>query len=181
MHFVSIFSSRAKRCKTLYWRRPKEREDREKELQFGVPLWPLKEGGKLRGVVDHRALNKITKRNNAPILRTDQMLDEIGGSNGFSKTKSIKGFRQIGKVQIKLRKRLQFKVRSIWVSCQVHGSLPCTGEVSDINERSLPWLHWRICCSVYRWNSNPQEWQGNSLSTSKEYYQYFMKLICMPL
>jgi hypothetical protein len=52
---------------------------------YGAPLFFVKGGDKpLRGVVDYRALNRITKRNNAPLPRSDEMFDRLGGARVFS-------------------------------------------------------------------------------------------------
>ena len=49
----------------------------------------------LRGVVDYRALNRITKRNNAPLPRSDEMFDLLGEAKVFSKMDLKTGFHQI--------------------------------------------------------------------------------------
>lgn len=48
----------------------------------------------LKGFVDHSAVKKIMKRNNAPILITGEMFDQIGGIKVFSKTDFKTGFHQ---------------------------------------------------------------------------------------
>lgn len=40
---------------------------------YGATLYLVKEADKLRRVVDYRAINIITKKNNSPILETDEM------------------------------------------------------------------------------------------------------------
>lgn len=63
---------------------------------YGAPLFFVKEkNGSLRGVVDYRALNRITKRNRAPIPRTDEMFDQLGSARYFSKLDLKTGFHQI--------------------------------------------------------------------------------------
>jgi hypothetical protein len=49
----------------------------------------------LRGVVDYRALNRIKKRNNTPLPRSDEMFDRLGGAVVFSKLDLKTGFHQI--------------------------------------------------------------------------------------
>ena len=51
--------------------------------------------GKLRGVVDYGALNLLTKKNNAPTPRSDEMFDRLGGAKIFSKLDLKTGFHQI--------------------------------------------------------------------------------------
>jgi hypothetical protein len=51
---------------------------------YGAPLLFVKDGDKpLRGVVDYRAVNRIKKRNNAPLPRSDEMFDRLGGASIF--------------------------------------------------------------------------------------------------
>ena len=63
---------------------------------YGAPLFFVKQkGGKLRGVVDYRDLNRITKRNSSPIPRTDEMFDILSSAKYFSKLDLKSGFHQI--------------------------------------------------------------------------------------
>lgn len=62
---------------------------------YGAPLFFVRQQDKLRGVIDYRALNRITKRNNSPIPRTDEMFDRIGKAKVFSKLDLKAGFHQI--------------------------------------------------------------------------------------
>eukprot|EP00171_Calliarthron_tuberculosum_P016938 IDg16938t1 len=69
---------------------------RPSKSPFGAPLFFVKTPGKaLRGVVDYRGLNRITKRNRTPIPRPDEMYDQLGGSKYFSKMDLKTGFHQI--------------------------------------------------------------------------------------
>lgn len=69
---------------------------RPSKSPFGAQLFFVKDKNKpLRGVVDYRALNQITKRNNAPLSRSDEMFDRLGGSTVFSKLDLKTGFHQI--------------------------------------------------------------------------------------
>ena len=45
----------------------------------------VKQNGKLRGFVDYRALNQLTKKNEAPIQRSDEIFNRLGGAKSFSK------------------------------------------------------------------------------------------------
>lgn len=58
---------------------------RPSKSPFGTPLFFVKQNGKLRGVIDYRGLNRITKPNNAPIPRTDEMFDRVGNAMFYSK------------------------------------------------------------------------------------------------
>jgi hypothetical protein len=63
---------------------------------YGAPLFIVKDGDKpLRGVVDYRALNRITKRNNKTLPRSDEMFDRLEGTRAFSKLDLKTGFDQI--------------------------------------------------------------------------------------
>lgn len=73
----------------------KKRKLRPSKSPFGAPLFFVKQKGQLRGVIDYRALNCITKHNNAPIPRTDEMFDRLGRARFFSKLDLKTGFHQI--------------------------------------------------------------------------------------
>jgi Reverse transcriptase (RNA-dependent DNA polymerase) len=69
---------------------------RSSKSPYGAPLFFVKDGDKpLRGVVDYRALNRITKPNNASLPRSDEMFDRLGGARVFSKLDLKTGFHQI--------------------------------------------------------------------------------------
>lgn len=50
---------------------------RRSKSPYGAPLFLVKEEDKLRDVVDYGAINRISKKNNAPIPWTDEMFDRI--------------------------------------------------------------------------------------------------------
>lgn len=50
-----------------------EAEDTKKKIPFGTSLFFVKDKGKLRSVVAYGALNRMTKRNNAPLQRPDEI------------------------------------------------------------------------------------------------------------
>ena len=69
---------------------------RPSKSPYGAPLFFVKEKDKpLRGVVDYRGLNRITKRNNSPLPRSDEMFDLLGEAKFFSKMDLKTGFHQI--------------------------------------------------------------------------------------
>lgn len=73
----------------------KKRKIRHSKCPYGAPLFFVKQKGRLRGVIDYRALNRITKHNNAPIPRTDEMFDRLGRARFYSKLDLKTGFHQI--------------------------------------------------------------------------------------
>ena len=68
---------------------------RRSKSPFGASLFFVKHKGSLRAVVDYRALNRITKRNNTPLPRADEMFDRLGKARVFSKLDLKTGFHQI--------------------------------------------------------------------------------------
>lgn len=69
---------------------------RPSKSPYGASLFFVKEkNGRLRGVVDYRALNRITKKNRTPLPRSDEMFDRLGEAKVFSKMDLKTGFHQI--------------------------------------------------------------------------------------
>ena len=53
---------------------------------WGAPvLFVKKKDGSLRLCVDYRQLNKITEKNKYPLLRIDDLIDQLQGAEYFSK------------------------------------------------------------------------------------------------
>lgn len=48
------------------------------KFPYGAPLFSVKEMYELEGVVEYRAITKITIQNNSPIPKTDEMFDLVG-------------------------------------------------------------------------------------------------------
>ena len=67
---------------------------RPSKSPYGASLFFVKQNGTLRGVVDYRVLIRL-KKNNAPIPRSDEMFDRLGGAKIFSKLDLKTGFHQI--------------------------------------------------------------------------------------
>ena len=73
-----------------------ESKNNTNKSPYGAPLFFVKKKDKnLRGVEDHRSLNLITKKNNAPLPRSDEMFDLLGEAKVFSKMDLKTGFHQI--------------------------------------------------------------------------------------
>lgn len=53
------------------------------------------DGGKLQGFIDYRGLDRIKKKNKAPGIRKDEILDHLGDGRVFSKMDLGPGFHQI--------------------------------------------------------------------------------------
>ena len=68
---------------------------RRSKSPYGASLFFVKSKGQLRGVVNYGALNRITKRNNTPLPRTDEMFDRLVEARVFSKLDMKTGFHQI--------------------------------------------------------------------------------------
>lgn len=68
---------------------------RRSKSPYGTSLFLVKEKGKLRAVVDYRALNRITKRHKGPLPRPDEMFDRFGDAFFCSKLNLKTGFHQI--------------------------------------------------------------------------------------
>jgi len=58
-------------------------------------IFVLKPDGSYRMVIDYRALNRITLRNQTPIPRIDDLLDKLGGSKYFTALDMVGGYYQI--------------------------------------------------------------------------------------
>lgn len=68
---------------------------RPSKSPYGAPLFFVKQKGQLRGVIDYRALNLLTKKNCAHLPRIDELLDQFGRCKVFSKMDMKTGFHQI--------------------------------------------------------------------------------------
>lgn len=66
------------------------------QSSYGAPiLFARKKNGKLRMCTDYRALNSITRRNNFPLPRIDELLEHLAGARYFTKLDLASGYHQI--------------------------------------------------------------------------------------
>lgn len=82
---------------------------RPSKSAYDAPLFFVKEKDRLRGVVNYRGLNRITKRNNTPIPRSDEIFDRISGARVFSRLRLKTGFHQV-RVKPKDVKKTAFNI-----------------------------------------------------------------------
>ena len=83
-------------CKEYVQDLLKKGKIRPSRSPFRAPLFFVKNQDKrLRGVADYRSLNRITKRNNAPLPTSDEMFDRLGGATVFSNHDLKTGSHQI--------------------------------------------------------------------------------------
>lgn len=61
------------------------KKNRPSRSPYDAPLFFVKKKGKLRGVIDYRTLNRITKSDHAPLHRNDEVFDQFGQAKYFSK------------------------------------------------------------------------------------------------
>ncbi|KAF5481509.1 hypothetical protein F2P56_002151 [Juglans regia] len=63
---------------------------------WGAPvLFVKKKGGTLRMCIDYRELNKVAIKNKYPLLRIDDLLDQLQGASVFSKIDLRSGYHQL--------------------------------------------------------------------------------------
>jgi len=63
---------------------------------FGAPLlFVPKKDGTLRGVIDYRALNRITVKDKYPLPRIDDLIDQLRGSRVYSSLDLTQGYYQL--------------------------------------------------------------------------------------
>ncbi|KAI5151211.1 hypothetical protein ENBRE01_1973 [Enteropsectra breve] len=69
---------------------------RPSSSSFASPIIPVrKKSGELRLCIDFRALNDITLKDNYPLPRLDELIDELGGCSVFSILDATSGYYQI--------------------------------------------------------------------------------------
>lgn len=91
-----LFPEELKAAKEYVHSLIKSKKTRPSRYPYGAPLCVVKEkNGGLRGVVDYRELTRITKKNNTPLPRNDEIFDRLDEAKVFSKMDLKTGFHQI--------------------------------------------------------------------------------------
>ena len=84
---------------------------RPSQSPWGAPvLFVPKKNGKLRMCIDYRALNKLTVKNSYPIPRIEDLIDQLAGSQIFSKIDLCSGYHQVRVAEADVQKTA-FKTR----------------------------------------------------------------------
>ncbi|GJS37436.1 putative reverse transcriptase domain-containing protein [Tanacetum coccineum] len=89
---------------------------RPSSSHWGAPiLFVKKKDGSFRMCIDYRELNKLTVKNRYPLLRIDYLLDQLQGSNIYSKIDLRSGYHQL-RVREQDIPKTAFRTRS-WFTC----------------------------------------------------------------
>ena len=109
-HKIELTTDKPPPVHPVYRMSPEELDELRKQLQefidrgliqpstspFGAPvLFVKKKNGKLRLVIDYRLLNSITVRDQEPLPRIDDLLDQLHGAKVFSKIDLASGYYQV--------------------------------------------------------------------------------------
>jgi hypothetical protein len=110
VHAIPLVPGAQPPAPRMYRLSPRERAELEKQIAamlkadmiqpssspFGAPmLFVPKKDGSLRGVIDYRALNKITVKDKYPLPRIDDLIDQLGGATVFSSLDLAQGYHQL--------------------------------------------------------------------------------------
>nr|GEV10420.1 hypothetical protein [Tanacetum cinerariifolium] len=96
---------------------------RPSSLPWGAPvLFVKKKDGSFRICIDYRELNKLTVKNRYPLPRTDDLFDQLEGSQFFSKIDLRSGYHQL-KVHEDHILKTTFRTRSLTTFSKIAKSL----------------------------------------------------------
>jgi hypothetical protein len=109
-HAIPMVNDSVPPTRPMYRSSPAERAEVVKTLEellikgfiepstspFASPiLFVRKKEGTLRMVIDYRGINKLTKRNQYPLPRIDDLLDHLNGAQVFSSLDLMSGYHQV--------------------------------------------------------------------------------------
>ncbi len=126
---------------------------RVSKIPCGAPLFfEKKEGKPLRGVVDYRMLNKITKKNSTPTFRSDEMFEIIGGSNFYKSWPENRLPSNQSETRTRWKNCIPNKVWTVWIFGSTDGSLqrPCC--IHHYHEWGFERPHRSVLHSIPEWN-----------------------------
>ncbi|GJW97036.1 putative reverse transcriptase domain-containing protein [Tanacetum coccineum] len=107
---IDLISGATPVAKSLYRLAPSEMQELSEQLQemqdkgfirpshslWGAPMLFVKnKDGSFRMFIDYRELNKLTVKNHYPLLRIDDLFDQLQGSCYFSKIDLLSGYHQL--------------------------------------------------------------------------------------
>jgi hypothetical protein len=110
VHAIPLVPGAQPPAPRMYRLSPRERAELERQIAamlaadmiqpssspFGAPmLFVPKKDGSLRGVIDYRALNRITVKDKYPLPRIDDLIDQLGGATVFSSLDLAQGYHQL--------------------------------------------------------------------------------------
>jgi hypothetical protein len=109
-HVIQLVQGAVPPAPRMYRLSPRERAEVERQVAallkagmiqpssspFGAPmLFVPKKDGTLRGVIDYRAVNRITVKDKYPLPRIDDLIDQLKGARVFSSLDLTQGYYQL--------------------------------------------------------------------------------------
>jgi len=100
----------------------------------------------MRFCIDYRKLNLIAKKDANPLLRTDDSLDSLAGSQYFSTLDFASGYLELGLTE-KEKEKTAFTAISVlyYFNILPFGLCNAPNSFQRLMERVLAGLHWKIC------------------------------------